>query len=265
MGINFKESSVSTIFVWRSVLLRLGHLVGALAITLSVGACSQNSWKEEALQPDGSTIIVTRTVDRGGRHEVGQKPPIKTQSIEFNLPSSNEKIVWQDNFSEDLGGASFLPKLVGVSNGQAYLLATPMGCLSYNKWGRPNPPYVIFKYIDKQWNRVDLKEFPLEFKAPNLVPSNPDVDAKKTGESPVSAKTIANMVSEYQQPELKGILREKVNYDPECIPMVSNKKGQWRSTAFFTRLPTLEACELACYQEQFDETHCPCKELFKRK
>ena len=151
--------------------LRHSRLVAVFALSLSLGACSGDSWKEEALQPDGSTIIVTRTVDRGGRHEVGQEPPIKTQSIEFNLPSSNEKVVWRDNFSEDLGGASFLPKLLGVRKGEAYLLASPMGCLSYNKWDRPNPPYVVFKYASKQWDRVDLKELPLEFKTPNLVPS----------------------------------------------------------------------------------------------
>ena len=39
-------------------LLRTGHFVGALALSLSLGACSGDSWKEEALQPDGSVIIV---------------------------------------------------------------------------------------------------------------------------------------------------------------------------------------------------------------
>lgn len=234
-------------------------------MVMALSACSEASWKEEALQPDGSKIIVTRTVDRGGRHEIGQEPPIKTQSIAFTMPSSNQKVSWQDQFSEDLGGASFLPKLLGVNNGAAYLLASPMGCLAYNKWGRPNPPYVVFKYSGERWARVELKELPLEFKIPNLISSNPDVEAQKTGESPVSAKTIANMVSDYQQPENKTILREKINYDPECIPMVTNGNGLWLATGFFTRTKTVEACEVACQNEKFDKKHCPCNSIFQRK
>lgn len=219
----------SELKVRATALLHCAQVLGALTFSLSLGACSGESWKEESLQPDGSTIIVTRSVERGGRHEIGQEPPIKTQSISFNLPGSNEKIIWQDNFSEDLGAASFLPKMLGVSKGVAYLLASPMGCLAHNKWGRPNPPYVIFKHADKQWVRVDLSELPTEFKVPNLVPSNPDVEAKKTGESPVSAKTIASMVSEYQQPEFKAILREKL---PETKMLADCEvreqyKGRW--------------------------------------
>ena len=239
--------------------------VAALTLSLSLGACSSDSWKEEALQPDGSVVVVTRTTERGGRAEIGQQGSFIHQTLSFKMPGTGQTVEWVDALSPDLGNSSFLPMLLGVSRGAAYLLASPMGCLSYNKWGRPNPPYVVFKFTGKQWNRVDLKELPLEFKTPNLIQSSPDTDSKKTGESPVSAKTIASMLDEYRQPEFKAILREKINYDPECMPMVSNEKGSWRASGFFTRLPTLDACEVACYQEQFDVNHCPCKKLFERK
>jgi hypothetical protein len=251
---------------WQTLqLLRHGHLLGVLVFSLSLGACSGDSWKEEALQPDGSTIIVTRTVERGGRHEIGQPGSYVHQTLSFKMPASGQAVEWVDALSPDLGNSSFLPKLLGVSKGVAYLLASPMGCLSYNKWGRPNPPYVIFKYINKQWDRVELKELPLEFRTPNLVPSNPDVEARKTGESPVSAKTIAIMVSEYQQPERKSILREKINYDPECISMSSNGKGRWRATAWFETKPDIESCRSACLNDGYDEKHCPCNSIFQRK
>ena len=246
-------------------LLRTGHFVGALALSLSLGACSGDSWKEEALQPDGSVIIVTRTTERGGRHEIGQQGAFIHQTLSFNIPGSGQKIEWVDALSPDLGNSSFLPMLLGVSRGAAYLLASPIGCLSYNKWGRPNPPYVVFKFTGKQWNRVDLKELPLEFKTPNLIQSSPDTDSKKTGESPVSAKTIASMLDEYRQPEFKAILREKINYDPECRPRISNAKGVWTATEWFETKPTIEACRLACFQADFDEKHCPCNSIFQRK
>jgi len=37
--------------------------------------------KEEVLLHDGSKLIVERTVERGGRHEIGQPPPIKVESL----------------------------------------------------------------------------------------------------------------------------------------------------------------------------------------
>ena len=202
-----------------------GMLLLAALASFALSACSGDSWKEEALQPDGSSIIVTRTTERGGAHEVGQKGAYIHQTLSFKMPGSGQKIEWVDALSEDLGNSSFLPMLLGVSKGEAYLLAKPMGCLSYNKWGRPNPPYVIFKHVTNQWNRVDLKELPLEFKVPNLIQSSPDIDSKKTGESPVSAKTIASMVTEYKQPEFKAILREPLPEQMLCEKMVYYKCG----------------------------------------
>ena len=209
--------------------LRHSRLVAVFALSLSLGACSGDSWKEEALQPDGSVIIVTRTTERGGRREIGQQGAFVHQTLSFKMPGTGQTIEWVDALSVDLGNSSFLPMLLGVSKGVPYLLANPMGCLSYNKWGRPNPPYVIFKYTGKQWDRVALTELPLEFKVPNLIQSSPDIASKKTGESPVSAKTIASMLGEYPQREFKAILREKLPEAPllaDCEVRVQYK-GRW--------------------------------------
>jgi hypothetical protein len=72
-------------------------------------------------------------------------------------------------------------------------------------------------------------------------------------------------MDENTPPERKTILREKINYDPECIPMVTNGKGLWLSAGFFTRIKTLDSCEAACRNENFDEKHCPCNSIFQRK
>lgn len=101
------------------------------------------NWKEEVLLHDGRKIVVERHVERGGRHEIGQIPDYVEQSLSFTLPESGERVVWKDHFSEDIGSSSFLPMLVDIYQGVAYVAATNMGCLSYNKWGRPNPPYVV--------------------------------------------------------------------------------------------------------------------------
>jgi hypothetical protein len=220
-------------------IAKLGLL---LLLTFAVSACaglpdiSGKSWKEEVLLHDGSKIIVTRTVDRGGRHEVGQKPPYKEQTLTFTMPGTKQEITWEDKFSEDLGSANFLPMLLDVSNDIVYLVANPMGCLSYNKWGRPNPPYVIFKYLDKEWQRIPMQELPVEIKTPNLIFSMPDVMVEKSGKSFMTAEMIRAITAGYAQSEYKTILREPIKGggDSGCPEMIRYKCG-WGGPGEFNR------------------------------
>ena len=186
-------------------------------------------WKEEVLLHDGSKLVVERTVKRGGRHEIGQKPPYKYQSLVFTMPGTNQLVKWEDKFSEDLGMANFLPMLLDIHNDVAYLVVDPMGCLSYNKWGRPNPPYVIFKYEDKTWQRIQLSELPAEVKTPNLIFSAPDIAVEKSGSRFMTAEMIKRIISAYKQPEYRTILREplsKKRINKKCMEMILYK-GYW--------------------------------------
>ncbi len=187
-----------------------------LTVEMSTSACAGflglggDSWKEEVLLHDGSKIIVERAVERGGRHEVGQKPPYKEQSLSFTLPGTNQAITWEDHYSQDLGQANFLPMTLDISGGTPYLVVYPMGCLSYNKWGRPNPPYVVFQYKGKEWARIPLQELPGEIKTPNVIFSQPDVQVERFGKRFITAEMIKGLIDSYQQPEFKTLLREPV-------------------------------------------------------
>ena len=191
------------------LILMMGASMNADAGLFGLGG---TSWKEEVLLHDGGKIIVTRTVERGGRHEIGQQPPIKEQSLSFTLPGTNENVTWEDKFTEDVGGANFLPMQLEIRKDTAYLVVYPMGSLSFMKWGSPNPPYVAFKYQGKAWQRIALQELPAEFKLPNLIFSSPDDEAKKTGQNIVSAETIKSIYARYKQPEYKTILRTPLEH-----------------------------------------------------
>ncbi|MCX7167622.1 MAG: hypothetical protein NTV11_15295 [Rhodocyclales bacterium] len=203
------------------LLLMIGASMNAEAGFLGFGG---TSWKEEVLLHDGSKIIATRTVERGGRHEIGQEPPIKEQSLSFLMPSTNQKIVWEDKFAVDVGSANFNLMLLDVVKGTPYLVVTPAGCLSYNKWGRPNPPYVIFKYSGKEWERISLPLLPVEIKTPNLLQGSPDHEAEKAGGSVVSAAFIKTHHDEYRQPEYKSILQEALPARELCPQYSSGPK-----------------------------------------
>jgi len=210
-------------------------LLGACMSTTAIGAGA--SWKEEVQLHDGQKIIAERYVQRGGRSEVGQKGAYVAQSLSFTLPNRSHSIEWKDNFSEDIGSVSFLPMLLDVVGGTPYLVARPMGCLSYNKWGRPNPPYVVFKHEANAWKRIALEELPLQIKTPNLISSAPDLEVEKLGQRVVSAQVIQQLVANYKNPESKTILREplpKARIEAMCEEMVRYKCG-WGAPGEFNK------------------------------
>ena len=256
MAVNYnwlKRTIISGLFLW---------------IGVSMSACSTSmNWKEEALQNDGSIIVVERTVERAGRHEIGQPPPIKEQRLSFTLPDTGQHVIWKDQYTEDVGGASFLPMLLAVSKDSAYLVVTPAGCLPYNKWGRPNPPYVVFKYQSNAWQRIALQELPLEFKQVNLALSSPDDAAKEARHGLLTSEQIKQWnSSDTRLPEYQTILRTPGVYsETGCMKEVYDGNGGWMSEDWFTNQPTQEACLKVCKQNHIDAKYCPCGSLFKGK
>jgi hypothetical protein len=85
--------------------VKLGFL---LMIGASMNACAVlpgggKSWKEEVLLHDGGKVIVKRSQSYGGRHEIGQSPPVKEHTISFTLPNSSKAITWTSEYGEVLG------------------------------------------------------------------------------------------------------------------------------------------------------------------
>jgi hypothetical protein len=218
---------------WLLRLVKTIGLVLALGASMSADAGlfgSSKSWKEEVLLHDGSKIIVERLVERGGRHEIGQEPPYKEQTLTFTLPGTNQTIRWEDHYSEDIGSANFLPMALDVYKGRVYLVADTMGCLAYNKWGRPNPPYVIFEYDGKDWQRISLRQLPDEIKTPNLLFSMPDIEVDKLRTSFITSEMIHQIIDGYRQPEYRTILRaQSAISENRCPVLVPVKGGGWES------------------------------------
>ena len=166
------------------------------------------SWSEEVLLHDGSKIIVKRSQSYGGSHEIGQTPPIKEQDITFTVPGSSKSITWKSEYGEDIGRSNFNPVALHILHGVPYIVAVPNLCQSYNKWGRPNPPYVFFKYEGKLWQRILLSDLPMEFKDINLVVNSKGEEKIITAQSVVTAQLIKKLNGELDQPEYRRLLRE---------------------------------------------------------
>jgi hypothetical protein len=243
-----------------AMLLMLGASLNACAGLFGLGGAS---WKEEVLLHDGSKIIVNRSQTRGGSHEIGQPPPVKEHTISFALPNSNKTITWTSEYGEDIGRANFDLLAVHVLNGTPYLVTTPNLCLSYNKWGRPNPPYVFFKYDGNAWQRIPLSEFPAEFKTINVAASTLGDEDRLTSLGFVSVEKIMNLNSEFKQPEYHSILREPIRSAGQgCLALIRTGDG-WKSRDWFENQPTHEACLKFCNAEKVNAETCPCKSIFK--
>ncbi|MBK9160191.1 MAG: hypothetical protein IPM27_01230 [Nitrosomonadales bacterium] len=230
-----------------------------------------DSWKEEVLLHDGQKIIVERSQSYGGRHEVGQALPIKEHKITFALPNSSKTITWASEYGEDIGRTNFNLLAVHVLNDTPYVVASPNLCLSYNKWGRPNPPYVFFKYDGKEWQRVSLDEFPVEFKTANIdfgmTWAIRDRKVKFDRGDLLFAETVRRHNEEGRQPEYKTLMREAVKggdgSSVNCEKLIPYGKGGWLGFDWFTDQPSLEACLKFCDQKKVNAESCPCNSIFK--
>ncbi len=222
------------------------------------------SWQEEVLLHDGSKIIVERSQGYGGRHEVGQSAPVKEQKITFLLPRTKQKITWINEYGKDIGRANFELLALHILNGTPYIVTTPRLCLSYNKWGRPNPPYVIFKYTDAAWKRIPLEELPAEFTTLNLTIETKGYEKEIVSERLVSAEKVKKLNDTLRQPEYKTILREPKKPEQIFCKEMIREEGGWLGIDWFTDQPSYEKCIEMCVHKKVNPKDCPCDRLFNK-
>jgi len=215
-------------------LLRVFKAIGlifSLGMSMNVDAGlfgHTMSWKEEVVTYDGKILVVERF------YNLGEYPAIEShnrspldQTITFTLPGSNKTVSWKTEYRDELPEPNALsPLLVDVVGGIPYIATSPAGCISYNKWGRPNPPYILFKYVNNEWKRIPLEQFPSELVKANLM-SRPDSRVLK------SYYTVEQVKEQMQGRNIvdyaRDILREalpKVRINKMCEELIMYK-GSW--------------------------------------
>jgi hypothetical protein len=253
---------------WQMVM-RAGPLILLLLAVTGMNAFAflgfgnSASWKEEVLLHDGKKIIVERSQTHGGSHNIGQPVPIKYLSVTFSSPASGKTIIWKDEYSEDVGGVNFNVLALHILNSIPYIVASPTACLEYNKWGRPNPPYVIFKYNGKEWQRIPLSDLPTEFKEINLVINSYADEKELLDKGLVSAEMIKELNSSLKQPEYKSIIRTQLEQKDNCGEYIYDGHGGWIGIGFFKKWHSYEDCLKQCSQSNVNPEYCPCGRLFK--
>jgi hypothetical protein len=245
-------------------LITLGISMTAYAGLFGIGG---TSWKEEVVLHDGTKIVVERDAVRRGRHEIGQAPPIGEETLSFAVPESGKRIVWKAEYSKEVGSIELLPMQIDIVLGVPYLVTSPAGCLAYNKWKRPNPPYVVFRYLADAWHQIELKDLPDEIKTPNLIISSPDDKAKQNGKPVIPAADIFRInVESARAPEYGSILRKPLaEKGLGCPRMIPDGQDGWIGVGTFERARSLESCKAKCANFHMTEAYCPCEQIFKEK
>jgi hypothetical protein len=213
-----------------------------LLLSFAASACagvpalnnSTSSWKEEVVLHDGKVVVVERFFHLGEypTADSHNRSPLD-QTLTFTLPETNKRISWKTEYKNNISEPNSLtPLLLDVVDGIPYLATSPAGCIAYNKWARPNPPYILFKYIHDEWQRIPLEAFPSELVQANLM-SKPDARLIK------SYYTVAQVQEQMSGRNIaayaKTILREVISGGiTSCEELVYYKCG-WGAPGEFNR------------------------------
>lgn len=183
-------------FFYRTFLVVLLTLVAGLnGCAMLPGGGGSMTWREEVKLHDGRTILVERTqsFDGGGLREIGQGAPLGLEVLEFET-AQGKAVHWKSDYGRGYQD-NLAPLVLDVVDSVAYLITYPTRCHAYNKWKRPNPPYVFFRYEGNTWQRIAIDEVPRVMERTNLslAGSQSDVNrlVRETGtKGYVSAKQI---------------------------------------------------------------------------
>lgn len=182
------------------------------------------SWKEEVLLHDGRKLIVERSQTYGGYPTIeSRERELLHEEWIFRIPSGGQKVIWKSDFRRPPEGDSLRLQQLNFLNGVPYIATSPAGCLSYNHWKRPNPPYVFFKHDGKSWQQILLAEFPAAFKDSNVYVGRP-IKSERDG-----LITVDAIQEEHRnlEPYLRQIVREPLANSQLCPPELTGFKAPY--------------------------------------
>jgi hypothetical protein len=190
---------------------------------MSMSACATVfTWKEEVLLHDKHKIIVERsdTYDSSIPHEIGQGAPLAEHTTTFAIPGANRTVIWKSDHRPLSDTDGYYLLALDFLDGVPYVATRPAKCLTYNKWDRPNPPYVFFKFAG-EWKNIHPQEFPEQFKINVIVTSrkkdNPKIFEANNKFGFVPAQTVAALNKEPGRPvEFYRIFSEPIDLFGIC-------------------------------------------------
>lgn len=199
--------------------------IAILSAFFLVGCGGTRNWKEEVRLADSEVIVIDR-YDRLG-NPLDQEPinwefgsPVVGFVLSIPIEGSWRPITWES-------GPGLIPLALGKKGENFYIAASPNTCTAYEKYGRPVPPYVFFKYDGKAWQRIPVMEFPEEINVANLLLSTRNYDQRQEIDSGLVTAEAVKRINRGASSYLRNIYRSGVKGMEMCIrklPPKSNGK-----------------------------------------
>jgi hypothetical protein len=132
-------------------------LVTALGVAALVFACTpagkMQLWTEDVKFPDGRIVTLTRYQEFMRNHAIGEESGPSKHWFEFKHPQTGEMVRWEE--PGELGTVALF-----LVAGLPHLLVRPYYVSSFNDLNCPSPAYLLFRYKDHKWERIDLTQLP---------------------------------------------------------------------------------------------------------
>lgn len=201
----------------------IAKIVWPAAILLNLAACSKTiDWAEEAPLHDGRVLRIERHSELGSPFPGNSGMEIG-QSLAFTHPDTGERIAW--HIPDGLN-----PVMIDFDQRIPYYVFAAHTVSDYNKWGCPNPPYLVYRFQQGKWTNIPFEALPVSLVSRNLIPMSKDVRGLKDG-GRVYADEMENLWARVEYPtpkqDARRINREKVNPIANgCYPDVLNEQGR---------------------------------------
>lgn len=208
-------------------ILLAGCMAGPLVADMSTAFHAPVSWKEEALLHDGRKIIVDRYVSYGVGGKMSGGAPINRYTLDFIDPETKRVIHWESDHH-------LSPMLLDFKDAVPYLATNLHNCESFEKYGRPVPGYVLFKFIGDKWERISLMELPEGFSEANLLVNGGDgeriVDDNDYRRLGYASSNMVTKENRFGLPlYMKSILRnESKGMWDACLWQIHQHEQNWK-------------------------------------
>lgn len=185
----------------RLSLIVLSFLIaGCATSTPREGAFRE--WQEEVHLNDGRVITVKQKwrCDRIGKDNTGKEycATMRESWLTFRLPEfSNQDIEWNEQL---------WPLVLNVDKGQLYIVGIADGG-EFLIYGKPQPPYVGYRWDVNQWHRIPFGEIPEAIYKTNMATELPPsqsprlfkLEAKdKSNSDPTLSKSYRRVLPDYK-------------------------------------------------------------------
>ncbi len=173
---------------------------------LILSACSGDKtvhWKQEVLLQDGRVINVDRISKQRGPTIPENAILEYEQTLSFVNPDTHENITWT------LPNGT-MTKMLDFEKGVPYFVLRPASVADYNAWDCPNPPFLVFRYENRQWQQKPFETLPAQFTVPNLLGAAHSSDTLSE-DGLVTIDEFKQYLKKSSVPEVRVISREKIN------------------------------------------------------